>query len=109
MEATVDPLSPGSRLDADHPENGVLIPRRFTGFERRFGNAPPKGAFADADTLARAIPDAVARLNHERQPKSSPILIGVLSKGLCDHAMSAAADTASSAVRQKRKQLHLTA
>jgi hypothetical protein len=22
--------SPGSRLDADHPENGVLIPRRFT-------------------------------------------------------------------------------
>ena len=31
--------------------------------------------FADADALARAIPDAVARLNHERQPKSSPILI----------------------------------
>jgi hypothetical protein len=30
MEATVDPLSPGSRLDADHPENGVLIPCRFT-------------------------------------------------------------------------------
>jgi hypothetical protein len=24
------PLSPGSRLNADHPENGVLIPRRFT-------------------------------------------------------------------------------
>src|SRR3954447_17576588 len=31
--------------------------------------------FSDADTLARAIPDAVARLNHERQPKPSPILI----------------------------------
>jgi transposase len=30
--------------------------------------------FADADGLARAIPAAVARLNHERQPKSSPIL-----------------------------------
>jgi hypothetical protein len=29
-EATVDPLSRGSRLDADHPENGVLIPCRFT-------------------------------------------------------------------------------
>ena len=29
--------------------------------------------FADADTLARTIPDAVARLNHERQPHSSPI------------------------------------
>src|SRR5262249_34801783 len=29
MEATVDPC-PGSRLDADHPENGVLIPRRNT-------------------------------------------------------------------------------
>src|SRR3954462_8164293 len=28
---------------------------------------------ADADALARAIPDAVARLNHERQPHSSPI------------------------------------
>jgi transposase len=31
--------------------------------------------FADADALARAIPDVVARLNHERQPKSSPIPI----------------------------------
>jgi transposase len=29
--------------------------------------------FADADALAHAIPDAVARLNHERQPHSSPI------------------------------------
>ena len=29
--------------------------------------------FADADALDRAIPDAVARLNHERQLKSSPI------------------------------------
>jgi transposase len=29
--------------------------------------------FADADALAHAIPDPVARLNHERQPKSSPI------------------------------------
>ncbi len=30
MEATVDPSSRGSRLDADHPENGVLIPCVFT-------------------------------------------------------------------------------
>ena len=29
--------------------------------------------FDDADALARAIPDAVARLNHERQPHPSPI------------------------------------
>jgi transposase len=29
--------------------------------------------FADVDALARAIPEAVARLNHERQLKSSPI------------------------------------
>ena len=29
--------------------------------------------FADADALTHAIPDAVARLNHERQLKSSPI------------------------------------
>src|SRR5438132_14052142 len=30
MEATVEPPFRGSRLDADHPENGVLIPCRFT-------------------------------------------------------------------------------
>lgn len=30
MEASVGPEPPGSRLDADHPENGVLIPRRNT-------------------------------------------------------------------------------
>ena len=29
-EATVDRPSRGARLDADHPENGVLIPCRFT-------------------------------------------------------------------------------
>src|SRR3954453_8662440 len=29
--------------------------------------------FADAEALARAIPDAVARLNHERKLKSSPL------------------------------------
>ena len=29
--------------------------------------------FADPDALDRTIPDAVARLNHERQLKSSPI------------------------------------
>src|SRR4051812_45579474 len=31
--------------------------------------------FADADALTRAVHDAVARLNHERQPHSSPVLI----------------------------------
>src|SRR5215212_7410934 len=31
--------------------------------------------FADADALERAIPEAVTRLNQERKPKSSPILI----------------------------------
>ena len=30
MEAIVNPELPGSRLDADHPENGVLIPCLFT-------------------------------------------------------------------------------
>ncbi len=30
MEANVAPPPRGSRLDADHPENGVLIPCRFT-------------------------------------------------------------------------------
>lgn len=32
MEANVDPLLTGSRLGADHPENGVLIPCLFTAF-----------------------------------------------------------------------------
>ena len=31
--------------------------------------------FADPDALERAIPNAVARLNHERQPHPSPILM----------------------------------
>jgi transposase len=31
--------------------------------------------FADVDALERNIPDAVARLNHERQPHSSPLPI----------------------------------
>jgi hypothetical protein len=30
MEANVDPSIPGSRLDADHPEKGVLFACRFT-------------------------------------------------------------------------------
>src|SRR6266436_9004780 len=30
MEAIVNPPSRGSRLDADHPQNGGLIPCRFT-------------------------------------------------------------------------------
>jgi hypothetical protein len=30
----VDPPSRGSRLDADHPENGILIPCGFTGLTR---------------------------------------------------------------------------
>jgi hypothetical protein len=30
VEANVDPPIPGSRLDADHPEMGVLFARRFT-------------------------------------------------------------------------------
>src|SRR5208283_34661 len=33
MEAIVNPPSRGSRLDADHPQNGVLIPCRFTGVD----------------------------------------------------------------------------
>ncbi len=39
MEATVDPPSRGSRLDADHPLNGVLIPCRFTMSGSDTGNA----------------------------------------------------------------------
>ena len=48
--------------------------------------------FADADALARAIPHAVARLNHQRQPKSSPRLRQSATKmvlGRIGHAASA--------------------
>src|SRR5436853_6954038 len=40
-EATVDPPSRGSRLDADHPENGVLIPCRFTPHRGAVRREPP--------------------------------------------------------------------
>src|SRR3954451_3447946 len=40
--------------------------------------------FTDADALARATPDAVARLNHERQPHSSPFAGGLLRSVTAD-------------------------
>ena len=43
-EATVDPPSRGFRLDADHPENGVLIPCVFTSQGVRCSPAPIRGA-----------------------------------------------------------------
>src|SRR3954452_844679 len=49
MEASVDPQPPGSRLDADHPENGVLIPRRNTTMVR--------SARTDAENLANHGPE----------------------------------------------------
>src|SRR3954447_11929511 len=66
MEANVDPSFPGSRLDADHPENGVLIPRRITAQtdrlrhlirqrqRLRFGRQSEK---LDPDELALALED----------------------------------------------------
>src|SRR6266568_8378578 len=49
MEATVDPSSRGSRLDADHPENGVLIPCVFT-------DVPARERFAAAlDAASRYV------------------------------------------------------
>src|SRR5690348_14905584 len=51
-EATVDPPSRGSRLDADHPENGVLIPRRFTARRGTASSAP-------------GIPQIVCQKNNE--------------------------------------------
>jgi hypothetical protein len=40
VEANVDPSIPGSRLDADHPEKGVLFARRFTLNAGAFGAVP---------------------------------------------------------------------
>jgi hypothetical protein len=38
MEANVDPSIPGSRLEADHPEIGVLFARLFTVVLERTGD-----------------------------------------------------------------------
>src|SRR3954471_12217438 len=83
IEANVDPSFPGSRLDADHPENGVLIPRRITAqndrlrhlirqLQRlRFGRQSEK---LDPDQLALALEDveqAVAE-TEAQQEKADP-------------------------------------
>src|SRR3954452_1156818 len=64
MEASVDPQPPGSRLDADHPENGVLIPRRTTALSASRYN-PALKAFsnrlAGADKKSKVIIVAVMR------------------------------------------------
>src|SRR5262249_14151306 len=62
-EATVDPLSRGSRLDADHPESGVLIPCVFTActllyttsstLRRHFVSGPTLRVFRAEAALAR--------------------------------------------------------
>src|SRR5260370_2759812 len=49
MEAIVNPPSRGSRLDGDHPRNGVLIPCRFTvnprfSRKRQYGGPSRRGA-----------------------------------------------------------------
>src|SRR3954462_5594653 len=57
MEASVDPQPPGSRLDADHPENGVLIPRRTTidGRLLRRTRPGPRAAVARRDTVGGVL------------------------------------------------------
>jgi transposase len=54
--------------------------------------------FADADALERAIPDTIARLNHERQHHSSPIQYDLLRNctddmGACPHCKKCARQT----------------
>src|SRR5882724_9229222 len=55
MEAIVNPPSQGSRLDAYHPQNGGLIPCRFTvGGRRPHREVPIEAAFsASADGAGR--------------------------------------------------------
>src|SRR5437868_11896855 len=71
-EATVDPPSRGSRLDADHPENGVLIPCVSTQSLQRHSDRPRP---ADLDGTIDAA--AIGQLAHLRVP------IGRL--GVVDH------------------------
>ena len=68
MEASVDPQPPGSRLDADHPENGVLIPRRNT---PAYVKPYVKRQKNDA-TDAEAICEAVTRANMRFVPTKTP-------------------------------------
>ena len=53
MGANLNPPPRGSRLDADQPENGVLIPRRFTirGEARLVERAFGLGACALAEAM----------------------------------------------------------
>jgi len=58
MEAMVNPTPPGARLDADHPENGVLIPRRNTlemsGDSYRLNQSKRRARRAPADEQSTA-------------------------------------------------------
>ena len=76
-EATVDLSSPGSRLDADHPENGVLIPCLFTVTPHAAWLTPESEADTrrkSAETMRAALltnrPQNVTR-NYRRGPFSS--------------------------------------
>src|SRR3982750_1578699 len=77
MKATVDPLSPGSRLDADHPENGVLIPRRIT----------------------VALPDEVAVQHLQRGPQLARGRDGSAAAGLATEVVHHRADAIDADLR----------
>src|SRR4051794_29077476 len=68
-EATVDPPSRGSRLDADHPENGVLIPRRFTNLPllSRRGQLAALQLPFDGSQLARGTTSSIWNLQTARR------------------------------------------
>jgi hypothetical protein len=60
MEAYVDPASPGSFLDAEHPGDGVLIPRRltFVRLGRYITDVKAEGRSTAAERLAAYVIDA---------------------------------------------------
>ena len=69
----MDPSSRGSRLDADHPENGVLIPCRFTPWP---GGGPPGrgyGTQVARGSLGGPPPDILrARTRGSEAPTECP-------------------------------------
>src|SRR4051812_14739597 len=67
-EATVDPPSRGSRLDADHPENGVLIPRRFTGDAQKLVIGKPGDRVPElvSKSLGRGTPGSCGAVDQGR-------------------------------------------
>jgi hypothetical protein len=92
----VDPSSPGSRLDADHPKNGVLIPclitvqaarRRDTAVDESLGKtfAAAMGAIGEYDNRVRVMLQTRSELFESELQRAERAFTG-LSRALTEGA-----------------------